>query len=195
MKQPQGTLHEADHGKPRNDRFQNMLEKAENAGKPLAWVIGSASALIAITVAAVWLLLEPRVNEAAKKALLSPEVLRDISARIRPYAVIELRPNNAPGSFKYDDGAGDIIESATFSQAGSNSSMGVLTLGLKKFVPVAPFIRPLSPGIYIHSFSPTNKFDWAYEIRTGFMNFNGIMGYEELSPSSNYSFLVELFPK
>jgi len=180
------------------ERFRHWCDTAKKKWEPVLWVLGVAVAFIV----AQWFILGPRVEEAAKRVVLSKEVLSDISSRLRPYAVIDATLNNTPTIFEYDQGVGDIVDSVEF-RLGESKFKGVLTFKMKKFVPVAPVVKPLTAGVYVHSFWRTNKFDWAYEIRSGWVTVgvpgaNGEIatgGIDDLSKETDYRFFVELLTK
>lgn len=158
-------------------------------------IIGS---IIVGTIAAHWFLLAPRIDDAAKKVVLSQEVLADISLRLRPYAVIDAKLNNSSATFEYDEGVGDIVESVDFRE-GEPKLSGILTFKMKKFVRL-PLLRPLTAGVYVHSFWLTNKFDWAFEIRPSpitekFQEMDTTSLEQGLSERKDYRFLVELLTK
>ena len=97
-------------------------------------------------------------------------------------------------AFKYDSGAGEIIESVSLHKG--KPEMGILTVKLKKFVPVAPLVRPLSPGIYIHAFWQTNRFDWVYDVRVSPITGESTGGSMMITDlSGNYTFFLELLTK
>ena len=165
------------------------------------WLVGVIVGIVGIAVGvagANWLILGPRVEEAAKKVVLSQQVLSDISSRLRPYAVIDARLNNSSPFFEYDQGVGDVIESVDFREGETNLS-AVLTFKMKKFVRL-PLVTPLASGIYVHSFWQTNKFDWAFEIRPSpttekFQGVDTDALEQGVSAEKDYRFLVELLVK
>jgi NADH dehydrogenase FAD-containing subunit len=171
--------------------IKNCCDFLKRKFDTIAWVLGVAAAIIA----GIWLILSPRVDEAVTRE----SVLENISSRLRPYAVIDARLNNSSATFEYDEHGtfADIIDSVDFREGEPNLS-GILTFKMKRFVQL-PLIRPLTSGVYVHSFWRTNKFDWAFEIRPNFTTekLNGVDtgSIEQLSAEKNYRFLVELLIK
>lgn len=176
------------------ERLRNRCEVIKKKFEAILWVLGVSAAIIGLG----WYLLGPRVDEAARRVVLSQQVLDEISSRLRPYAVIEAKPSNSLAVFEYDAGVGDVVDSVYFSQE-KNKLNGILTFHMKRFVRL-PLVSPLTPGIYVHSFWQTNKFDWAFEIRPSFTT-EQLHGMEapaiesNLSPEKDYRFFVELLTK
>ena len=161
----------------------------------IMWVLGVSAAIIV----SVWYLLGPRVDDAVRKVVLSQEVLEDISSRLRPYAVIDAKPSNSLAIFEYDEGVGNIVDQVDF-RAGEPNFSEILTFKMNRLVRL-PLVRPLTAGVYVHSFWRTNKFDWAFEIRpspTALKMQNGLVSgsmEQDFSAEKDYRFFVELLTK
>ncbi|HWQ91028.1 MAG TPA: hypothetical protein VN673_05100 [Clostridia bacterium] len=162
----------------------------KSACDPIIWVVGVLGGILGIA----YIVVRPHVDNAVEKALLSPKMLAEIASRVRPYAQVDVSPSLRHGMVWYDGGAAQFIDGTALQL--SSSSRAILTLNLNRFQPIAPFVRPLSPAIYVHSFWPTNKFDWAYDVRSGLETVetdeiaNAQMG--DLSTNGHYAFFVEL---
>ena len=166
--------------------FENTKKNSES----IVWFFGVLTAI----VLSLFILLGPRITQTAKEAVLSPETLREISSRIRPYATINARVNGE-GTFVHDAGASAVIDAVSLRR-GQSQVEAVLILKLKKYVPAPPLVRPLTPVIYVHSFWRTNKFDWAYEIRsshtTDIQNGLPVGVWYNMPDDADFMFLVEL---
>lgn len=188
--------------------FANWCKNVRKQYDDVWWLIIIAVNIISIfcgIAIVIWIFLIPRINEiqknsvdASKNAVLSQDVLNDISSHIRPYAVIYAKLNSPSATFQYDEGVGAMAESIDFQDGQTNLS-GILTFRFKQFVRL-PLVRPLSPGIYVHSFWQTNKFDWAFEIRPSatterFQGIDTTSIEQGLSKEEDYRFFVELVAK
>ncbi len=182
-----------------------MLKRCRDAHekwKPVDSLLTLFAAVLVAIVGAHWFLLIPRIEEAkreavsaAKAAVISADVVREISKKVRPYAVLNVAAQNESAVFTHDAGASDVLESASIWGTKTNAQ-SILTLKMKKFVSVPPLVRSLTATVYVHQSWRTNKFDWAYDIRPAptTVTFEGVNTTEIQQPSeeTHYSFLVEL---
>lgn len=143
-------------------RFVRFCRRSKDIWEPVVWIFG-LSAAIGI---ADWFILGTYVDSAVDKRIFSQQTLENVSARLRPYALIDAPLNSPSATFQYDDhGAfSEIVDRVDFHEAEPGMS-AILTFKMKKYVRL-PLVRPLTAGIYVQSFWQTNKFDWAFEIRT-----------------------------
>jgi hypothetical protein len=184
------------------NQLENWCKGVKKKYEGIWWASSVVSVIVGTIIGVIgahWLILGPRVDEAAKKVVLSQEVLEDISSRLRPYAVIDVKPNSSSATFEYDEGVGNIVDSVDFREGEPNLSE-ILTFKMNKLVRL-PLVRPLTSGIYVHSFWRTNKFDWAFEFRpspTALKMQDGLVsgGMEQnFSSEKDYRFFVELLTK
>ncbi|HTG45038.1 MAG TPA: hypothetical protein VK633_10960 [Verrucomicrobiae bacterium] len=184
------------------DGALKWLKDVHERWKPLELLVGGFAAVLVAIVGANWFLLVPRIEEikkeaaaSARAAVISPDVLADISKRVRPYAIFDVSCKSETATFTHNAGATDIIESVTLRTAKTNTQ-GILTVKLNRFVSVPPLVRPLTPLIYVNQAWRTNKFDWAYDIRpasiTDTTDNSLTMMLEDFSEERRYTFLVEL---
>ncbi|HEY1719365.1 MAG TPA: hypothetical protein VGH42_13890 [Verrucomicrobiae bacterium] len=189
----------ADPPKRSANRFGHWCKNFRKEHGDTLWVLSIIGSVIVGTIAANWFYLVPRIDDEAKKVVLSQEVLEDISSRLRPYAVIDVRPNSSSATFEYDEGVGNIVDSVDFHEGEPNLSE-ILTFKMNRLVKL-PLVRPLTAGIYVHSFWPTNKYDWAFEIRhsmTALPMQQGMVSgsmEQDFSTDKDYKFFVELLTK
>lgn len=165
-------------------------------------VLSVCATILAAIAAAIWFVILPRIEEvkkeatvSAKAAAISPDVVAEISKRVRPYTVVDVSTKSEMGTFTHDAGASEVIDSVTFRTARTNFQ-AILTVKMKKFVAVSPLVRPLVSGVYINQSWRTNKFDWAYDVRPTptTVTADGALTSQltDLSEGAHYSFLIEL---
>jgi hypothetical protein len=172
--------------------IQAWFKKRKDDWGPFVVVVGAVAFV-------TWFTVVPYAEKKAREVATSPETLAAISAKLRPYAIVNTEMDGKEGVFQHDEGAGDIIESVTLEPSGTNGYRAILNLRIKKFLGVAPLVRPMTPMLYVHSFWRTNKFDWAYELRPGFqtveMDSAATGELTSLGTGTKYEFLIELFTK
>jgi hypothetical protein len=150
--------------------------------------------LTAVTVV-VLAVASSQIKKTAIDAATSSETLSKLSKMLRPYAIVKTSLTSE-GIFEYDEGTRDILDSANLKKVGTNNDV-VLILHLKQFVISPPLVRSLSPEVFTYSFWNTNKYDWAYLVRsTSFsMTADGAttLGTEDINEQKQFRFLLEGF--
>lgn len=142
-------------------RFIHFSRRTTDLWVPVVWILGLSAAIGLVD----WFILHSYVEKAVDKRIYSQQTLENISARIRPYALIDVPLNGSSATFQYDDhGAfSRTVDAIDFRQSEPGSS-AILTFKMKNCVRL-PLVQPLTAGIYVYSFWQTNKFDWAFQIQ------------------------------